>query len=259
MTSRAVAPNGVPCWADLWTSDVEGSRTFYREVFGWESEDPDPEFGGYFMFTRRGVPVAGAMGDMGDMRANDTWKMYLATGDIAKTTEAAESAGAQVVVPPMEVGDAGHQAVIVDPTGTDVGIWQAKEFPGFTVLNEPASPDWFELLTRDYAGAIDFYRSVFGWETQVVGDSDEFRYSVLRNPAGDGELAGIMDAAPFLAPGEPARWAVYWAVDDVDAVVDTVTARGGAVVAEATDTPYGRLAGVTDPSGAQFKLRKAPS
>jgi predicted enzyme related to lactoylglutathione lyase len=259
MTARSTAPNGVPCWADLWTSDVAGSRAFYRRVLGWESEDPNPEFGGYFMFTRQGVPVAGAMGDMGDMKANDTWKIYLASDDISKSVEAAEGAGAQVVVPPMEVGDAGHQAVIVDPGGAELGIWQAKEFPGFTVLNEPASPDWFELLTRDYRGALDFYRSAFGWDLQVVGDTDDFRYSVLRDPAGQGELAGIMDAGGFLAAGEPVRWAVYWAVDDVDAVVETATANGGAVVAEPVDTPYGRLAGITDPSGAQFKLRKGPA
>ncbi|HEY1734337.1 MAG TPA: hypothetical protein VGG23_07810, partial [Acidimicrobiales bacterium] len=62
MTTREKAPVGAPCWADLWTSDVEGSRRFYRELLGWESGDPDPAFGGYFMFTRDGVPVAGAMG-----------------------------------------------------------------------------------------------------------------------------------------------------------------------------------------------------
>jgi hypothetical protein len=85
MTTRDQAPVGAPCWTDLWTSDVEGSRRFYRELFGWESGDPDPAFGGYFMFTRDGVPVAGAMGDMGDMKADNTWKPYLSTDDITRT------------------------------------------------------------------------------------------------------------------------------------------------------------------------------
>jgi len=75
MPTRDTAPIGSPCWADLWTSDVEGSRRFYSELFGWEAQDPSPEFGGYFMFTREGVPVAGAMGDMGEMRATDSWKI----------------------------------------------------------------------------------------------------------------------------------------------------------------------------------------
>ena len=47
MPTRDRAPLGAPCWADLWTSDVEGSRAFYSEVFGWEAQEPSPEFGGY--------------------------------------------------------------------------------------------------------------------------------------------------------------------------------------------------------------------
>ena len=66
MTNRPVAPRGAPCWVDLWTSDIEGSRQFYAELFGWQAGEPSPDHGGYFMFTRAGVPVAGAMGDMGE-------------------------------------------------------------------------------------------------------------------------------------------------------------------------------------------------
>ncbi len=93
MPTRDSAPIGSPCWTDLWTSDVEGSRKFYRDLFGWEAQDPSPEFGGYFMFTRKGIPIAGGMGDMGDMPANDTWKIYLDTDDLAKTIAAAEASG----------------------------------------------------------------------------------------------------------------------------------------------------------------------
>src|SRR5690349_20007834 len=97
MPTRDTAPIGSPCWADLWTSDVEGSRRFYAELFGWEAQEPSAEFGGYFMFTREGVPVAGAMVGMGDQRAQDLWNIYLATDDIAKTLETAASEGAQIL------------------------------------------------------------------------------------------------------------------------------------------------------------------
>jgi predicted enzyme related to lactoylglutathione lyase len=258
MTTRDSAPIGAPCWIDLWTSDVEGSRTFYSELFGWEAQEPSPEFGGYFMFTRAGVPVAGGMGDMGDMKANNTWKIYLNTDDITKTLEAAQAEGAQIMGPAMPVGDLGIQAVLTDPTGADLGTWQAGTFPGFTVLGEHGSPSWFELHTREHGTAVAFYRSVFRWDTVAVGDSDEFRYTVMKDPTGDGELAGIMDAGAWLPEGVPAHWSVYWHSDDIDATVSRVKALGGAVVMDAEDTPYGRLATVTDPSGAQFKLRALP-
>src|SRR4029077_18849346 len=75
MPTRDRAPIGSPCWVDLWTSDVEGSRKFYAELFGWEAQAPSPEFGGYFMFTRNGVPTAGAMGDMGERAADNSGKI----------------------------------------------------------------------------------------------------------------------------------------------------------------------------------------
>ncbi|HEX4244232.1 MAG TPA: VOC family protein [Acidimicrobiales bacterium] len=258
MTTRERAPIGSPCWADLWTSDVEGSRKFYGELLGWESEEPNPEFGGYFMFTRDGLPVAGGMGDMGDdMPANDTWKIYLATDDIDKTAAAAVAQGAEIIAPAMPVADLGIQLVLTDPTGAHLGAWQPLAFPGFTVLNEHGTESWCELFTRDHATAVAFYRSVFQWDTTTVGDSDEFRYTTMSGP--DGDLAGIMDATAWLPEGVPAHWSIYWEVDDIDATVATVKALGGSVVADPEDTPYGRLGTVTDPAGAQFKLRTTPA
>jgi uncharacterized protein len=256
MTTRDRAPIGSPCWVDLWTSDVEGSRTFYTELFGWEAQEPSPEFGGYFMFIRNGVPVAGAMGgDMEDMPGKDSWKIYLATDDIDKTAEAATAMGAQIIAPSMPVADLGVQLVLTDPTGAHLGVWQPMAFPGFTVMNEPGAPSWFELFTRDHPASVAFYRSVFQWDTTAVGDSDEFRYTTMRDPGNEEELAGIMDATAWLPEGVPAHWSIYWQVDDADATVAKVRDLGGSLVADAEDTPYGRLATVADPAGAQFKLR----
>ncbi|MGH9029735.1 MAG: VOC family protein [Acidimicrobiales bacterium] len=256
MPTRQSPAIGSPCWVDLWTSDVEGSRSFYGELFGWEAKEPAAEFGGYFMFARDGVDIAGGMGDMGDAPADNTWRVYLTSDNATKTAEAATAEGAQVVLPPMPVADLGVQSVLVDPTGATVGIWEPRAFPGFTVMNEHAAPGWFELHTRDHARAVAFYRSVFRWDTNVVGDSDEFRYTTMRDPEGSGELAGIMDSSGFLPEGVPPSWAVYFEVDDADAAVAKVKALGGSVVMDAEDTPYGRLATVKDPAGAEFRLRR---
>jgi uncharacterized protein len=257
MPTRDSAPIGSPCWADLWTSDVDGSRRFYGELFGWEAQEPSPEFGGYFMFTRNGVPTAGAMGDMGDMPANNTWKIYLATSDIAKTIEMAEAEGAQITSPAMPVADLGIQVVLIDPSGAHLGAWQAGTFPGFTVLGEPGAPSWFEVFTRDYTSTVSFYKTVFHWETVTIGDSEDFRYSAMSDPSGGENLAGIMDAGAFLPEGVPAHWSIYWDVEDADVAVAKVKSLGGTVVMGAEDTPYGRMATVTDSSRAQFKLRQA--
>lgn len=77
----------------------------------------------------------------------------------------------------------------------------------------------------------------------------------MKDPDGDGELAGVMDASGFLDEGVDAHWSVYWQVDDVGASLATVESLGGSVVAGRQDTPYGVLAVVSDPAGALFKLR----
>ena len=96
-----------------------------------------------------------------------------------------------------------------------------------------------------------FYRDVFGWDTHVVSDTDDFRYTTLGE--GEGRLAGIMDDSPY--PGDaPAHWAVYFAVGDADAAIERIQQLGGSVVHPAEDTPYGRLATVADPTGTQLRL-----
>jgi predicted enzyme related to lactoylglutathione lyase len=91
-----------------------------------------------------------------------------------------------------------------------------------------------------------------------MGDTDEFRYTTMRDPSGGGDLAGIMDARGFLPASAPAQWSIYWHVDQVDACVAQVKALGGSVVSEPQDTPFGRLATVLDPAGAPFRLRTYP-
>src|SRR5690606_37185656 len=36
-------PNGIFCWVDLSTSDFEGAKAFYSQLFGWEADDPPPD------------------------------------------------------------------------------------------------------------------------------------------------------------------------------------------------------------------------
>jgi predicted enzyme related to lactoylglutathione lyase len=228
-------------------------------LFGWEAEDPDPQFGGYFTFTRQGVRIAGCMGDMGeDMKANNTWKPYLATDDITKTLEAAEAHGAQVVAPAMAVADLGVQGVLVDPGGATVGVWQPVTFPGFTVMGEPGAPSWFEVQTREYSRAIAFYRSVFAWETTVAADSEQLRYTTFRSSASGDDVGGLMDASGYRPEGTPDEWSIYWEVEDCATAVGRVKTLGGSVTMGPDHTPYGVLALVADPFGAAFKLRTSP-
>jgi hypothetical protein len=116
------------------------------------------------------------------------------------------------------------------------------------------SPNWFELATADQAGAERFYGELFGW-------------AVDRSPTGDGgeytlfKLGGRDVAAAWTLPPEQAaqgvspHWAVYFRVDDADAVAVRVAASGGAVLAPAFDVmDHLRMAVCADREQAAFSL-----
>ena len=68
------------------------------------------------------------------------WTTYLHTNDIANTYAAALTAGAAPVAEPMAVGPLCQMAVITDPTGAEVGMWQPGEFTGFDTPLTPGTP-----------------------------------------------------------------------------------------------------------------------
>jgi uncharacterized protein len=246
------APVGAPCWVELFTSDPDKSRAFYGELFGWKSDDPNPELGNYFNFFKDDIQVAGGMTNDGSTGTPDVWSVYLASVDAAATVDAASAHGGQVVVPVMPVMDLGTMAVVTDPGGAAIGVWQPGLHKGFGIYDEPNTPGWFELHTRDYDASVAFYRDVFKWDAHAVSDAPEFRYTTLGE--GDGQRAGIMDGSAYLPAGLPAAWSVYFRVDDTDAALSRIGRLGGAVTEPAQDTPYGRLAAATDPTGVRFKL-----
>ena len=146
--------------------------------------------------------------------------------DIEATLIAAAAAGGRVLHEPTAVADMGQWALLEDPSGAEVAVWQAGSFAGFEIVNEPGAPCWFELHTKDFAAAVPFYEKVFGWKVTSIGDSDEFRMVVFGEQGTAG--AGIFDAARIAADPR-SQWIVYLAVADADAAASLVTANGGTV------------------------------
>lgn len=252
MAPRYTAPLGAPCWIDLMSSDTDRAVSFYGDIFGWRAEQGGEEYGGYISLYQGDAIVAGLMKNEADSGYPDGWSTYLSSVDIHATVSAAESAAGTILLQPMDVVTLGRMAVIADPGGASIGVWEPNELTGFAAHGLAGTAYWHELHTRDYPAVVPFYQKVFGWQTEITGDTDEFRYTV--QVSGPEQLAGIMDAHGFLPEGVPSSWQVYFGSADVDATLARIVELGGSIVEEAEDTPFGRLAGATDPGGSFFKL-----
>ncbi|OBH63927.1 VOC family protein [Mycobacterium sp. E2479] len=245
------APLGAPCWIDLTTSDVARAQDFYGTVFGWTFESAGPEYGGYVNAAKDGHPVAGVMANRPESGSPDHWATYFHTREIDTTLAAVTAAGGSVCMA-MEVPAKGHMAVATDPAGAVFGLWQPLGHRGFELIGAAGAPVWHQLTTRGYGAALAFYGDVFGWQTEAVSDTDEFRYSTAR--FGEEPLLGVMDGAATLPEDIPSNWVIFFGAEDVDKTLRVIADNGGTVVRDAEDTPYGRLAAAADPTGAVFNL-----
>ena len=184
MPQRSEYAPGTPSWVDLGTSDIEGAKAFYTELFGWEAiVASEPEARGYVMFTKDGHGVAG----MGSLMMEDqpvAWNSYISVADADATTAAAKEAGARMILQPMDVLDVGRMAIFFDTVGAAISVWQPRQHIGSGLVNEPGSLCWNELTTRDAEGAKAFYGAVFGWhanELKFPGpDGAEMSYTEWR-------------------------------------------------------------------------------
>ncbi|AEE47651.1 VOC family protein [Cellulomonas fimi] len=248
-------PTGTPAWADITVPDLDRAVDFYGALLGWTFERGGPEVGGYTQALVDGRRVVGLGEPTGeDPAPPSAWCVYLATEDLAATTQAVTDAGGEVLLPAMEILHFGDMAIFVDPTGAVFGGWQHGEHTGWDVTDEPGAVVWTEVMSHDHAASLEFYRRVFGFTADDMSGPG-FTYSSVRL---DGQLVcGIGAYSDKVDPATPAAWTLYFGTADTDAAAQRVTELGGTVMSEPADTPYGRMAIVAGPFGEVFALINA--
>jgi len=254
MAQAKTAVKHKPIWLDLSSSDAAGSRDFYSKVFGWKIDvNPDPQYGGYAMATIGGKDVAG-IGPKMSAEAPTAWTLYVATPDAADTAKKAKAAGGNVLVEPMQVGPQGTMAIIQDPTGAALGVWQPDAMAGTLLTGEADAFGWAELSSRGVKKARDFYAKVFGWGEKQVDMGGGMEYTEFQL---DGQsIAGGMEMDPMVPAEMPSYWMAYFTVADVDASYKKAIDSGAHEIVAPKDFAGGRFAIVTDPQGAAFGLLK---
>jgi predicted enzyme related to lactoylglutathione lyase len=225
---------------------VESAKRFYAEVLGWTYRSTDIEFGGYAIAEAQGAAVAGIGPLPGGAPAR--WTLYLAGDDVDKIAAATPASGGQVLMPPHDVGSLGRTFIAADPTGARFGVWQAGSHIGAGLVNEPGSLTWEDLHSPEPEAARAFYSAVFGHRTEPLPDAGT-DYHLFALPGDDVPLGGIGGMPKRKGP---ARWVVYFAVADAEAAVAAGERAGGQVFDRDFDSVYGRMAGLTDPAGAEF-------
>jgi len=252
MAERTSYSPGTFSWTDLATTDQEGAKQFYSELFGWEADDqPVGDGMTYSMMNIGGKPVAAIATQpeaQRDAGVPPAWQSYVTVESADASADRATTLGATVHAPPFDVMDVGRMAVIQDPQGGFFMVWEPKLHIGASIVNAHGALSWNELASVDPEASAGFYRELFDWNVEPV-EGMAMPYMAIRTAAGNGN-GGIRAAAET----EPTYWLVYFGTDDIDATMSKATELGGNALLGPMDIGVGKIGVVQDPQGAVFGL-----
>jgi predicted enzyme related to lactoylglutathione lyase len=267
MSRRDDYPAGVPCFVETLTADVDAAKTFYGGIFGWEFAGPGPMAGDppgeYFVARVGGDDVAGVGTIPGQSGGTvpAAWNTHVAVDSVDAAAAGAAAAGGSVLLEPFDAPPAGRMAVIADPAGAVLAVWEAGHRAGAARVNEPSAWAMSLLTTPDPDGARTFYGELFGWEAQEFGPSiwlfrlPGYVGGEPEQPVPHDVVAAMTVGEPTrLAGGMPAAWSVDFWIADADAAAAAASGLGGSVVAEPFQDANFRRAVLAAPDGATFSV-----
>jgi predicted enzyme related to lactoylglutathione lyase len=252
MGERTKYSPGTFSWTDLTTSDQPAAKQFYSQLFGWDAVDnPIGENMVYSMMQLGGKDVAAISPQMEAQReagAPPTWNSYVTVESADAAADRAQKLGATVMGPPFDVFDVGRMAIIQDPQGAFLMLWEPKQHIGASLVNVPGALTWNELASPDPEASAQFYSELFGWKTEPF-EGMQMTYLGIQNSDGHGN-GGIRSAME----NEPSYWLVYFGTDDPDRGTARATELGATTLVPPTDIGVGKIAVLQDPQGAVFAL-----
>jgi hypothetical protein len=238
-------PHGTFCWIELGTGDLEESKVFYGELFGWRFEDLQAGGEPYTVAQLDAFDVCGLDQEPGTTASG--WRSFIAVRDMDAVLAAATAAGAEVGQHKGDLPFASRFAEL-RVGGTAVTLWQLEPHHGARLVNEVGTWNWNELVTPDLDAVATAYATIFGWSIEPIGGLAgriAFRQ--------DGRLiAG--GHAPMPGESPTPRWEVSFRVADADQAVAKVRALDGTVLMPPIEIPIGKLAIVADPDGNSFMV-----
>jgi predicted enzyme related to lactoylglutathione lyase len=253
-------------WYDLMTSDPAAAQRFYPPLTGWKTqkfEQSKPDMP-YTMWTSGGAPLGGVAQitrEQSAMGAKPSWLPSVEVSNIDQSAQKVTSLGGKVIHGPEGIPDMGRYAIIQDPQGATISIYQPKgPGSGFDGTPKLGQFSWNELMTTDLRRAFDFYRQLFGWEkTGEEMDMGGGNMYLMYGQKGK-MYGGIYNREAAAMPNMPPNCLPYIYVKDIKQTVDAAKRAGGILGRGPMDIPGGgQIAILADPQGARFALHQGPS
>jgi predicted enzyme related to lactoylglutathione lyase len=251
MGERTSYAHGTFSWVENATSDQDGAKRFYSDLFGWDYDDSPVGDGIYYSMAKLNdkyvAAIAPQQPDEQSMGVPPHWNSYITVDDVDAVSARVEELGGKLHAPPFDVMDVGRMSAISDATGAVVYLWQAGRHIGAGLVNAPNTFCWNELATRDVERAQKFWTELLGWTYQKVNEAPAY-WTIFNDGNPNGSVRALGDELP---PETPSHWFVYFAVESID---DATPKVASTLVPKTRAGGENTFAVVADPQGAVFGL-----
>ena len=125
--------HGVFSWNELMTTDLQAARKFYGGLFGWTFEEmpisDGPMAGTSYVSAKAGGECAAGMMTKPPQPAHipPYWGAYVTVDDMEASLAKVKELGGGVLLPKTPIKDMGAFAIIQDPQGAVLGLFEFQK------------------------------------------------------------------------------------------------------------------------------------
>jgi len=243
-------PEGRFVWFEYVSNDAHKAQGFFGELFGWSTKSVPMPGGTYAMIAAPdGTTIGGYAAIPDGAPPKASWLPFLQVTSAAETAAKVKGLGGTVMKPPFKVGDFATMAVVLDPLGAAVALWQPAKAEA-TAKPEVGHFAWKELPSKDPDASVAFYAQIGGFTSSRMEMPGMGAYHVLESE-GQGR-AGILKQP---MPEAPHAWLPYVQVASADQTLERAKRLGATLLVPPTQIPnVGRFAIFADPQGVALGI-----
>ncbi len=255
-TQNATSNYGKLLWADLFTSHLATTKTFYENLLGWNLEEQKNTGGTYAFFKYKDSAVCG-VSEAPLAELNNKIVAYIGVENLQETIQVIQANGGVILAEPTQMDGIGTWVYAKDPYGAYFSAFQSATQPTCDQAYTFGSQNhlcWHELMSANHNDSLAFYKTVFGWTPSESIDMGPMGvYQMYQTTSGE-TLGGMMTNTPEMP--QVTYWIEYIHVDNVDATSAKAIAQGAKPTFPTMNVGNntGRIAGFVDPNGLAFAI-----
>lgn len=238
-------------WFDLLSTDMTACENFYEALFGWNFQRTNDSNARVKTIFHQSTPIGNMIGRESSP-GDSQWLSYMSSEDVDATLHLADANGGSTYREARDMPNRGRTGLALDPQGAAFAVLTSPSGDPIDVGFRPDMWMGAELWTTNVKGAAKFYQEIAGYDIEHVEVHEKVEYWMLKK---NGKPRAGIVSIPW--KGMKPEWVPYIAVASVTAVVEKVEALGGTIlIAPDMSVKEGRLAMISDPSGAVFGIHQ---